>query len=295
MNILVLGASGMLGSTMFKVLRENKNLSVWGTLRSTKSRMLFSSLENTFLIDEIDATQSDLLLKAFTLAKPAIVVNCIGLTMHRQEFVDPLQILELNSILPLRLAHLCKAATARMIHVSTDCVFLGTRGGYVETDASDANDFYGKSKYLGEIATEPHVITLRTSIIGHELNTRHGLLEWFLSQKKECKGFSRAVFSGLPTIVFAKVVRDIVIPRPELSGLYHVAARPINKLALLELIARVYRLDIKIIPDDSVVIDRSLDGTRFSDATGYVAPGWEEMINLMHADAQKRNIHNVQQ
>lgn len=295
MNILVLGASGMIGSTIFRALRENDNLSAWGTLRSTKSRMLFSSLENAFLIDEIDASQSDLLLKAFALAQPAIVVNCIGLTKHRRESVDHLQTVEVNSVLPHRLERLCKATGARMIHVSTDCVFLGTKGGYVETDATDAGDFYGKSKYLGEVVTAPHVITLRTSTIGHELHTRYGLLEWFLSQKKECKGFSRAIFSGLPTIVFAKVVRDIVIPRPELNGLYHVAARPINKLELLELIARVYRLDIKIIPDDSVVIDRSLDGARFSAATGYVAPGWEEMIKLMHDDAQKRNIPNVQQ
>jgi dTDP-4-dehydrorhamnose reductase len=286
MKVLILGANGMIGSTMFRVLREKGDLSVFGTLRTSEARRLFSADKAACLIDGVDAAQPDALLKAFALAKPDVVLNCIGLTKHRPEAEDPLQTFKLNAVLPHRLAHLCEVAGARLIHVSTDCVFLGTKGSYAETDAVDADDFYGKSKYLGEVATAPHAVTLRTSTIGHELHTRYGLLEWFLSQQKQCNGFSRAIFSGLPTVVFAQVVRDVVIPRPTLSGLYHVAAKPINKLALLELIARIYKKDINIIPDGSLVIDRSLDGTRFSAATGYLAPGWEEMIYLMHAHAQ---------
>lgn len=286
MNVLILGPNGMIGSTMFRVLREKGDLSVWGTLRAAESRQLFTEDEARHLVDGVDAAQPDSLLKAFALTQPDVVLNCIGLTKHRPESDDPLQTLQLNAVLPHRLAHLCEVAGARLIHVSTDCVFLGTKGGYVETDAADADDFYGKSKHLGEVVTAPHAITLRTSTIGHELHTRYGLLEWFLAQQKQCNGFPRAIFSGLPTVVFAQVVRDVVIPRPELSGLYHVAARPINKLALLELIAKVYKKDIDIIPDDSLVIDRSLDGTRFAEATGYIAPDWDEMINLMHTHAQ---------
>jgi dTDP-4-dehydrorhamnose reductase len=156
------------------------------------------------------------------------------------------------------------------------------KGGYVEDDLPDAIDVYGKSKALGEVCY-PHAITLRTSTIGHELHSKHGLLDWFLSQDGHCKGYSRAVFSGLPTVVFAQVVRDVVIPNVDLSGLYHVAAKPINKFELLKLIANVYGKNIDIVPDGNLVIDRSLDAKHFELATGYIAPEWPELIRLMHA------------
>ena len=286
MNVLILGVNGMIGNTMFKVLRENTDLSVWGTLRNTEKCSLFSEIEAARLIDGIDVNQSDSLLHAFSLTQPDIVLNCVGLTKHHPESEDLLQTLQLNSVLPHRLANLCKITGSRLIHISTDCVFQGTKGNYLEIDSADANDFYGKSKYLGEVITEPHVITLRTSTIGHECNTRYGLLEWFLAQEIQCKGFARAIFSGLPTVVLAQVVRDIIIPQNSLNGMYHIAAKPISKLQLLELIAKIYKKNICILPDTSLVIDRSLNATRFSVATGYVAPDWEEMINLMHAYAK---------
>jgi dTDP-4-dehydrorhamnose reductase len=169
-----------------------------------------------------------------------------------------------------------------MVHVSTDGVFSGKKGGYTEDDHPDATDVYGISKYLGEVRY-PHTITLRTSIVGHELHASHGLLGWFLSQEIRCKCFSRAVFSGLPTVVMAQIVRDVVLPHPELSGLYHVASDPITKCELLRLVARVYRKSIEIVPDDGLVIDRSLNAERFRIATGYVAPAWPELIQLMHS------------
>lgn len=282
MKVVVLGANGMIGNAMFKVLREKSDLTVWGTLRSAQGSGLFSELESKHLIDDIDVLNLDSLMKLFTTTHPDVVINCVGLTKHRPEASDLLRTLELNATLPHRLARMCEAVGARLIHVSTDCVFLGSKGSYVETDVADAEDSYGKSKSLGEVISVPHVITLRTSTIGHELNTSYGLLDWFLSQRERCKGFSRAVFSGLPSVVFAQVVRDIVLPRSDLHGLYHVSAKAINKLDLLQLIARVYEKKIDIIPDDCLVIDRSLDGTRFSEATGYVAPDWEELIRLMH-------------
>jgi dTDP-4-dehydrorhamnose reductase len=124
---------------------------------------------------------------------------------------------------------------------------------------------------------------LRTSTIGHELQSQYGLLDWFLSQNGRCKGYTRAVFSGLPTVVFAQVIRDVVIPHSDLSGIYHVAAKPIAKFDLLKLIADVYGKTMDIARDDSLVIDRSLDARRFQLATGYVAPEWPELIKLMHA------------
>jgi dTDP-4-dehydrorhamnose reductase len=161
-------------------------------------------------------------------------------------------------------------------------VFSGTKGGYTEDDPPDAKDIYGISKCLGEVRY-PHTISLRTSIIGHELQSAHGLIGWFLSQQNECKCFTRAMFSGFPTVVLAQIIRDIVIPRADLSGIYHVAAEPISKFDLLRLVAEVYGKSIDLLPDDQVVIDRSLNAQRFRAATGYVTPAWPELITLMHS------------
>ena len=169
-----------------------------------------------------------------------------------------------------------------MVHISTDCVFSGARGSYTEDYPADANDVYGKAKFLGEV-NYSHAITLRTSTIGHELHSAYGLLEWFLSQQGSCKGFSRAIFSGLPNTEFARVVRDMVIPRPDLHGLYHVGADPIAKFELLKLIATVYGKQIDIVQDDEFMIDRSLNSERFKQATGYSAPSWPELIHSMYA------------
>ena len=214
--------------------------------------------------------------------KPDVVVNCIGLTKHHKEAEDPQMALPLNALLPHRMADLCAVAGARLIHVSTDCVFAGTKGNYGEADAPDAGDVYGKSKHLGEV-DYPHAITLRTSTIGHELQSAYGLLEWFLSQQESCKGFNRAIFSGLPNTEFARVVRDVVIPRPDLHGLYHVGADPVGKYALLKLIANVYGKQIDIVRDDEFMIDRSLNSVRFNQATGYKPAAWPELIQSMHA------------
>lgn len=282
MKVLVFGASGMIGSAMFRVLSEKKEWEVRGTLRSNAWKRFFPETLAGKLIPDVDVERHDALVRVFAQVQPDVVVNCVGLTKHHSEAEDPLLSIPLNALLPHRLADLCAATGSRLVHVSTDCVFSGTRGGYVEDDAPDAVDVYGKSKHLGEVA-DTHAITLRTSTIGHELQSAYGLLEWFLSQQGSCKGFSRAIFSGLPNVVFAQVVRDVVIPRPELSGLYHVGAQPIGKYDLLQLIARTYNKAINIERDDKFVIDRSLNTQRFQKATGYIAPGWAELIGTMHS------------
>jgi dTDP-4-dehydrorhamnose reductase len=282
MKVLVFGASGMIGSAMFRVLSEKKEWEVRGTLRSNAWKRFFPETLAGKLIPDVDVERHDALVRVFAQVQPDVVVNCVGLTKHHSEAEDPLLSIPLNALLPHRLADLCAATGSRLVHVSTDCVFSGTRGGYVEDDAPDAVDVYGKSKHLGEVA-DTHAITLRTSTIGHELQSAYGLLEWFLSQQGSCKGFSRAIFSGLPNVVFAQLVRDVVIPRPELSGLYHVGAQPIGKYDLLQLIARTYNKPINIERDDKFVIDRSLNTQRFQKATGYIAPGWAELIGTMHS------------
>ncbi len=282
MRVLVIGASGMIGSTVLRVLSEKKDWEVFGSVRNGNVKSFLSAEVAGRLMDGVDVEHSDVLLKVLDDIRPDVVINCAGLTKHKPEADDPLTSIPINTLMPHRLAGLCKLIGARLIHVSTDCVFSGEKGGYSESDFADARDVYGKAKSLGEVMY-PHTITLRTSTIGHELQSKYGLLDWFLSQERHCKGYSRAVFSGLPTVIFAQVIRDVVIPHKELSGLYHVAAKPINKFDLLKMIAEVYGKAIEIVPDDKLVIDRSLDGGRFRAATGYVAPEWDEMIKLMHA------------
>jgi dTDP-4-dehydrorhamnose reductase len=185
MKVLVFGASGMIGSAMFRVLSAKKEWQVWGTLRSDEAKRFFSGDQQDKLVAGVDVEKHDALVRMFARVKPDLVVNCIGLTKHHKEAEDPQMALPLNALLPHRMADLCAVADARLIHVSTDCVFAGTKGNYAEVDATDASDVYGKSKHLGEV-DYPHAVTLRTSTIGHELQSAYGLLEWFLSQQGSC-------------------------------------------------------------------------------------------------------------
>jgi dTDP-4-dehydrorhamnose reductase len=281
MKILVLGVSGMLGHKVFAELSGTGDYEVWGTLRSPSLLRHFDEVNRARIHVGIDVLDQDGLTKLFTQVRPDAVINCVGLIKQLADAEDPLTALPLNSMLPHRLLALCRLGGARLIHISTDCVFSGSRGMYREDDFSDAYDLYGKSKYIGEVRDDAHAITLRTSIIGHELDSKVALVDWFLSQQGSAKGYRRAMFSGLPTVELARIIRDFVLPRPELRGLYHVAAEPIAKYDLLSLIAEQYGKQIEIKGDDAVIIDRSLDSTRFTLATGYRAPEWPALIALM--------------
>lgn len=282
MKILVLGVSGMLGNAVFKVFTQDSDCEVWGTIRSPSVLHHFPLAVHARLIGGVNVLDQDSLVALFSRLRPDVVINCIGLIKQLADAKDPLSALPINAMLPHRLARLCELAGARLIHVSTDCVFSGRKGGYRESDVSDAEDLYGRSKYIGEVHDQAHAITLRTSIIGQELSSSYALVDWFLSQHGSVRGFSKAIFSGLPTVELARVMKDFVIPHPALCGLYHVAAEPIAKLELLRLIAAQYGKTIEICPDDALVIDRSLNGERFRDATGYVAPSWPALIGRMH-------------
>ena len=282
MKVLILGAGGMLGNAAIRVMCENQHLEVLGTIRSNNIPQIFSTETAKKIITGVDVTNQDSLVKLFADLRPDVVINCIGLVKQLAEVDDPLIALPINAMLPHQLANLCGLAGARLVHISTDCVFSGTKGNYKETETSDATDLYGKSKYLGEVSY-PHTITLRTSIIGHELQSAHGLIGWFLSQNQQCKGYKKAIFSGLPTVALARIIRDIVIPNPDLSGVYHVATEPISKYDLLSLVADIYGKAIEIVPDVQLVINRSLNAEKFKQATGYTAPKWPELIKLMHS------------
>ena len=282
MKVLIIGASGMLGNMMIRILSEKEDWEVFGTVRSASAKRFFPPNIGARLVSGFDVGNQDTLVKVFAQVRPDVVINCVGLIKQQVDADDPLLAIPINSLLPHRLAELCSLIGSRLVHISTDCVFTGNKGGYTEDCPSDTKDLYGKSKFLGEVYY-PHTITLRTSIIGHELQSTHGLIGWFLSQKEQCKGYSRAIFSGLPTVALAQLIRDVVIPKPELFGLYHIAAQPISKYDLLLLVAEVYGKSIKIIKDEKFTIDRSLNSDKFRTATGYTPPTWPGLIRLMHS------------
>ena len=280
-RVLVLGASGMLGNAVLRCFADSPGHEVIGSARNASVLSLLPPSLRDSVICGVDVENPDGISRLFAQAKPHVVINCIGLVKQLAEADDPLSAIPVNALLPHRLARLCQVANARFIHISTDCVFTGTKGMYREVDPPDAQDMYGRSKHLGEV-DEPNAITLRTSIIGHELAGAHGLIGWFLAQKEGVRGFTRAVFSGLPTVELARVIRDHVLPRPELRGLYHVSAESISKYELLRLVAQAYGKSTAITADDRLVIDRSLDSTRFRAATGYAPPEWPALIRAMH-------------
>lgn len=290
-RVLVLGASGMLGSAVFKFFLADDGLDVYGTLRSSRFVRYFGDEARDRLIVGIDVENTDGLLTLFAKLRPDVVVNCIGLVKQLADADDPLLAIPINSMLPHRLARMCALIDARLVHLSTDCVFSGKKGKYLESDLADATDLYGRSKLMGEV-DYPNAITLRTSIIGHELDGARSLIGWFLAQQKKVRGFRRAIFSGLPTVEIARVLKNHVFPNPQLHGLYHLSAEPINKYELLSLVALLYGKSIEIEPDDGFVIDRSLNSERFREATGFAPSDWPDLVISMR-DFGKEGLLNV--
>lgn len=281
-KILILGGTGMLGHALFLQLSNNENLDVYATSRISKgpSTWFPLPLEKNIRYD-VDADNFDTVIRALASIQPNVVINCVGLIKQLPMSNDPLTAITVNSLLPHRISLICRTSGARMIHISTDCVFDGKTGNYKESDPSNADDLYGRSKYLGEVEY-PHCVTLRTSIIGHELKGKMGLVEWFLSQKGFVRGFTKAMYSGFPTIELARIINDYILPNEDLKGIYHVSSEPISKYNLLELIALRYGKQIEIVPYDDFHKDRSLDSSVFRRLTGYIPPSWPELIERMY-------------
>lgn len=244
----------------------------------------FRLFEEARSVGNVSAEEFDGVVRAFDAHGPDVVVNCIGIVKQDAAAKDPVASITVNSLFPHRLAKICGTTGARLIHLSTDCVFSGSTGNYSESDLPDAQDLYGRTKVLGEVDYE-NCLTLRTSMIGRELKSSHGLIEWFLAQRgKTVRGFKQAVFSGFTTTALAEVIGDIIENHTQLRGTWHLAADPINKFDLLSLVRQSYGLEVEIEPDETFVCDRSLDGGRFREATGFAPRPWTEMIDQMVKD-----------
>jgi dTDP-4-dehydrorhamnose reductase len=281
-RVLIFGAAGMLGHKLTQVSRER--FETWTSVRGEAGRYeRFGLFEPSRLCAGVDVRDISAVERTIAAARPDVVVNAAGIVKQRPEAQDVDLSLAVNAVFPHQLAALCRAVGARLIHVSTDCVFSGRTGSYTEDDVPDAEDLYGRSKLLGEAPGEG-VLIIRTSIIGRELDTAQGLVEWFLAQRERVRGFTHAIFSGLPTVVLAELIADLIVHHPALQGLYHVSASPTSKYELLLLLQGVYALPIAVEPDARVRVDRSLDSTRFRAATGFAPAPWSTLVERIAFD-----------
>jgi dTDP-4-dehydrorhamnose reductase len=273
MKLMVFGVTGMLGNKVFGIA-DKQGMDVYGTIRGES--------EDKNIVSRIDITKKDSVEHVISETKPDAVVNCAGL-------VKPLckdkMAIYTNSIGPRLIAESCDKHGCRMVHVSTDCVFSGKKGNYNEDDTPDATDLYGRSKLLGEIYDNPNVLTIRTSFIGKELKKeKYGLMDWFLSQKGEVKGYSNAFFTGLTNTALAKVLLELAEMK-DVHGLLHVGGEKWNKYDLLVLIKDVFGLDIGINPYKDFKCDRSLDSSKLN-SLGIKIPSMKEMIEELKGDYQ---------
>ena len=283
MRVLVFGAGGMLGHKLMQVLGASHE--VFGTVRDHVTSLDAFAPAGT-LISGVTVDDVDSIRAAIEKARPDVVINAIGIIKQLPDSKNVIATLTVNSIFPHRLAELSAEFGFRLITISTDCVFSGSRGNYSEADVPDATDLYGKSKNLGETVGD-NCLTIRSSIIGHELGSAHSLVDWFLSNRNgRVKGFAKAIYSGFPTVVFAAIIDNLIRNHPKLSGLYHVSSEPINKFDLLKMIDEEYAANIEIDRDEDFRIDRRLDSTRFRSETGFAPAPWSGMIKAMAEDAK---------
>jgi dTDP-4-dehydrorhamnose reductase len=286
MTILILGGEGMLGHKMLQTLRKHFP-NVACTLHREKANPRYANIElfqSGIIYDQLDVMDLDVLDEFLCGVQPTIVINCIGIIKQRRATNAAIPSITINSLLPHRIANTLSQWGGRLIHFSTDCVFNGKLGNYYETSPSDAEDLYGKTKYLGEV-TDSHALTLRTSIIGRELSHFQSLLEWFLRQKgKTIQGYTKVIYSGVTTNYLAGLVARLLKEKPKLSGLYQVVSHPISKHDLLCQLRDAFKLDITIIPIECERSDRSMCGNKFIEATGMVTPDWPTLIDQLSSD-----------
>lgn len=267
----------MFGHQMYRQLKDRHEVRVT-VRRDFIDYQSFDLFQRATTYDHVDATDFSTVVAAVRDFHPDVVVNAVGIIKQLAASKQSIPTLEVNALFPHRLAELTQEIKARLVHLSTDCIFSGEQGGYTEESTPDATDLYGRTKYLGEVS-EPHTLTLRKSLIGPELHRKVGLLEWILKQNGEARGFRQAIFSGLSTLELARVVEWLLVDHPKASGVYHVSSEPINKYELMLLVQKAYKLDLIVRPDDTVKIDRSLNSSRFREDFGYVPPSWESMVH----------------
>lgn len=276
MKILILGGDGMLGHQLLKSLKQRHEVKV--TLRQNLSSYLkFELFSEANAYSGVDVRSFERLAEVIADFRPEAVINAVGIVKQRLTSKESIPSLEINSLLPHRLAVLCKVAGARLIHLSTDCVFSGKKGNYREDDFSDAEDLYGRSKFLGEVL-DSNCLTLRTSIIGRELSRHQSLLDWFLAQTGVVKGFENAIYTGFTTLEISRIIEMMLVNFPNAFGIYQISSNPINKFELLKLFREKFNHNLEIIPDKSFICDRSLDSIRFRSEFSYAPPTWSDMI-----------------
>ncbi|MBI3044321.1 MAG: SDR family oxidoreductase [Betaproteobacteria bacterium] len=286
MRILIFGGDGMLGHRLLRQLAPAHEARV--TLRrglADYDRWGLFNRQNAF--DAVDVRDLRRVSAVVAEFRPQAVINAVGIVKQRPEAQEHVASIEINALFPHRLAALCRASAARLLQLGTDCVFSGEKGNYAEFDRPDPLDLYDRTKLLGEV-DGPGALTLRTSMIGPELERKTGLVEWFLAQKgKTIKGYRKAIFSGFTTAELARIIERIATGDPDAHGIYHVSSAPISKFDLLAGLNRRLRLGIEIVPDDAVRCDRSLDSARFRKAFGYAPPAWGAMLDELAADILK--------
>ncbi len=287
MRCLILGGDGMLGHQLLRSWQERHEVRV--TLRGSLAAYSQHGLFHTGnAIANVEVSNTDRLLEVMGDFRPDAVVNCVGIIKQRTAAKESIPSLEINSLLPHRLRLICAAAGARLVHLSTDCVFNGRRGMYRQIDPADAEDLYGLGKYLGEVSAAP-AITIRSSIIGLELARKQSLIEWFLAQRGVVKGFTRAIYTGVTTLEMARVIEHVLLQERDLHGVWQVASEPISKHDLLcRLSALLGRRNVTIIPDNAFHCDRSLVGSDFEKRTGHFIPSWDRMLEELAAQIQGR-------
>ena len=274
----------MLGHVVYREC--SRRFDVHATVRSDElSEVAATALDADRTITGVHAEDISTVEQALEVSGAEVIVNCIGVVKQLTSTIGPAEMIHANALFPHQLAAACARRGARLIHVSTDCVFAGDRGGYAEDDRPDPADLYGRSKLAGEPSGD-RVLTLRTSMLGRELGRSSGLLEWFLSVRGEASGYPRAVFSGPTTPVLARLIGDLIERHPQLEGIWHVGAEPISKFDLLTLVRNAFGLEVRLVPDPTVEVDRSLDASRLRAATGWEPPGWYEMVEEL-ADADR--------
>ena len=268
-KILVLGSAGLIGHQVYNYLKDSDNYELNNISYRNKIQ------DDTILLD---ARDEKVFIDKITSIRPHYIVNCIGILINGSD-ADPENAVFLNAYMPHRLARLADEIDAKLIHISTDCVFSGNKKEpYLETDEKDGRGIYAKTKGLGEIVNDKH-LTLRTSVVGPELkNDGEELFHWFMSQSDSISGFTKAIWSGVTTIELAKAVRWAI--DTNITGLYHVTNNSsISKHDLLKLFQKHTKKDINIKLTDENNVDKSFIDTRL--LMNYKIPSYDEMISDM--------------
>ncbi len=283
MRILILGANGMFAKELIRSLKDS-DFSIYGSSRSQEV-----PLENEYFkpINKVNVLNIESVKHAIEKVKPECVLNLVGITKYKKSSME--DFVQVNSLAPHQIAGICEKKSIRFIQISTDCVFLGDRGNYLDEDKPDAIDLYGRTKGLGEISYLKNTLTVRTSFIGHNEFSKDGLLEWFLEQKGSCSGYTTALYSGLTTVELSNVFKNYILNNPSLNGIFNVSGPKLSKYDLLKQISKIYKKEIKISESSDWVIDRSLDSKKFEKATGYHPPAWDSMIEEMYYKS-KNNV-----